>query len=98
MSITFYKGAVIPLEVELRDKDTGALRDPANGATITVEDSLKATKVSAQAMTQKSTGIYYYNLTLATTDESGEWEFEVTTTDGTKKSIERFSFNVKDEL
>ena len=98
MSATFIKGAVIPLEVELRDKDTGALKDPANGATITVVDPLGTKKVTAQAMTKVSTGIYYYNLTLATADESGTWEFEVTSTDGSKKSVEQFSFNVKDAL
>jgi len=93
---TFQKGETCPLEIEIRDKDTGALSTPASSVTITVTDSTGTVKVNNQVMTVKSTGIYYYNLQLATGDESGTWTARFKATDDTKVSITDYQFCVVD--
>ena len=93
---TFQKGETCPLEIEIRDKDTGALSTPDTSVKITVTDSTGTVKVNYQAMPKKSTGIYYYNLQLAAGDESGKWTARFKATDGTKVSITDFPFRVED--
>ena len=96
MADIFQKGETCPLEIEIRDKDTGALSTPATSVTVTVTDSTGTVKVNNQAMAVKSTGIYYYNLQLATDDESGTWTARFKATDDTKVSITDFTFQVED--
>ena len=96
MADIFQKGETCPLEIEIRDKDTGALADPATSVKVTVTDSIGTVKVNDLAMTKKSTGIFYYNLQLATADESGEWAARFKVTDGTKVSISDYTFLVED--
>ena len=93
---TFQKGETCPLEIEIRDKDTGALSTPATSVTVTVTDSTGAVKVSNHAMTKKSTGIYYYNLQLVANNESGTWTARFKATDSAKVSITDFTFQVED--
>ena len=96
MADIFQKGETCPLEIEIRDKDTGALSTPATSVTVTVTDSTGTVKVNNQAMTEKSTGIYYYNLQLATDDESGTWTARFKATDDIKVSITDCQFCVVD--
>ena len=93
---TFQKGETCPLEIEIRNKDTGALSIPATSVTVTVIDSTDTVKVNNQAMTEKSTGIYYYNLQLATDDESGTWTARFKATDDIRVSITDYDFEVED--
>ena len=93
---TFQKGETCPLEIEIRDKDTGALSTPATSVTVTITDSTGTVKVNNQAMVVKSTGIYYYNLQLATDDESGTWTARFKATDGIRVSITDYDFKVED--
>ena len=93
---TFQKGETCPLEIEIRDKDTGALSTPATSVKITVTDSTGTVKVNDQVMTEKFTGIYYYNLQLAAGDESGKWTARFKATDSAKVSITDFTFQVED--
>ena len=95
MADIFQKGETCPLEIEIRNKDTGALSTPAS-VKITVTDSTGTVKINDQAMTEKSTGIYYYNLQLATGDESGTWTARFKATDDTKVSITDYQFCVVD--
>ena len=96
MADIFQKGETCPLEIEIRDKDTGALSTPATSVTVTITDSTGTVKVNNQAMAVKSTGIYYYNLQLATDDESGKWTARFKATDSAKVSITDFTFQVED--
>ena len=93
---TFQKSETCPLEIEIRDKDTGALSTPATSVTVTVTDSTGTVKVNNQAMTEASKGIYYYNLQLAAADESGKWTARFVATDNAKVSITDYDFKVED--
>ena len=95
MADIFQKGETCPLEIEIRDKDTGALSTPASSVTITVTDSTGTVKVNNQVMTVKSTGIYYYNLQLVAGDESGIWTARFKATDGARVSITDCTFQVE---
>jgi hypothetical protein len=85
-------GAVKKVYAEFRDPDTGALTDPST-VKISVE-ILNATVtdvLSAASMTKESTGLYYYNLSLAT---AGPYVVMIVASDGTIKEASRLYFTV----
>jgi len=82
MAGNFYIGEVYRTTTTVRNS-AGTVTDPdAITCTATVNGVVK---VNAQAMTQSSTGIYYYEITL---DTAGQWDISSSATSGNLIQIE----------
>lgn len=72
----FKRGTVVEITAEVRSR-LEVLSTPTS-ITVTVKDSLAATKVSAAAMTVDSTGKYYYACQTVSNWEVGAYDVTVT--------------------
>lgn len=88
---TFEVTETVVLGCTVKDS-TGTLADPATSMAVTVRDPAGTVVVSAQAMTQDSTGTYHYDYTSAATALRGEYVILYTATDGTRISTKRDTF------
>lgn len=95
MSKMYYQGETMRQSVELRDT-TRALVD-ADTIVITIVDPEETVQVSAQAMTNDSTGKYHYDYLIASDAEVGKWKTEVKAVRGSIQ-IEQDEFTVMEAL
>lgn len=89
MSKRYYQGETMRQSVEVTDTD-GALVD-ADSIVITIVDAEDTEQVSAQAMTNDSTGKYHYDYLIAADAEKGEWQTEI-------KAVKDFTAIEQDEF
>jgi len=81
-----HPGETVPCRVRWLKHDTGALYTPDQSSTITIHNSAGVAQVTAQAMTELSTGIVYYNWATTTATPKGDYYFAAIGTDGTGSS------------
>jgi len=90
----FYRGTSIRIGLIVRTTKvlaTPALADPSNGCTITIEDPEGTSQVSAQAMTQLSTGKYYYEWQSNDSMPLGFYRCELVADDATFDTLTRLT-------
>lgn len=94
----YIQGEKIRIKGTVRDPtNSDALTDPAT-ATITIVDSAGTKKQDGTAMTISggSSGEVYYDYTIPSDGELGEWKYEVTV--GANTSIEKDRFTVLEAI
>ncbi len=90
---SYKAGTVIRITNEIRDKDNN-LFDP-DSVVITITDSSETEKITEAAMTQETTGKYYYNWQSAITDISGSYRIKVKAISGSYTAInEKYLFEL----
>lgn len=78
---------------------SGTLADPATSIQVIIEDSTSTVVQTLAAMTQSSTGIYYYaGYTIPADANTGVWHWEARGTDGSHVSSYYGSFVVKEQV
>jgi len=96
--LEFFRGATVYLELTVRDASSPyELTTPDTGCTIDILDENEAKEVSAGAMTEASTGVYYYNWTTSATQTKGVYTargFAIMATP-TTYSVDEIQFRVK---
>lgn len=95
MSKMYYQGETMRQSVEVTDTN-GALVD-ADSIVITIVDPEDIEQVSAQAMTNDSTGKYHYDYLIAADAEKGEWKTEIKAVKGFT-AIEQDEFTVMEAI
>ena len=95
MSKMYYQGETMRQNVEVTDI-AGKLVD-ADTIVITIIDPEETVQASAQAMTNDSTGKYYYDYLIATDALKGEWKTEIKAVKGFT-AIEQDEFTVMEAL
>ena len=95
MSKMYYQGETVRQSVEVRAVNK-ALTDP-DTIVITIIDPKETVQVSAQAMTNDSTGKYHYDYLIATDAEKGKWKTEIKAMKGFTQ-IEQDEFTVMEAL
>lgn len=88
---TFERTETIHIEASIADED-GTPTNPSTSTTISIVDPGGTTKVDASAMTNDTTGEYYYNYTPGSTLVLGLWTGKITATSGSTVSIQMFEF------
>lgn len=82
---TYKAGTSIKITSTIRDSDD-ALLDP-DSVVITIQEGDTTPVVSEVAMTQESTGVYYYNYQSATDTPAGRYKTKVKAVSGSYTSI-----------
>ena len=93
ISDIFYVGETVVCQIELRDLD-GDLDSPGTSMTATIVSQQGETVASAQAMTEDSTGVYYYDFD-SSSMTPGVYKVTYIATDGTRVSKGRDYFTLK---
>lgn len=89
----FQRGETVEVHAEVKDS-AGTLTDPTTSITVTYTDSAGTAKVTTQAMTKDTTGLYDYQHSLAADAAYGWWTVEVIVTDSANVTKTRCGFKV----
>jgi uncharacterized protein YfaS (alpha-2-macroglobulin family) len=95
MSKRYYQGETVRQSVEVTDTN-GALTN-AESIVITIVDPEDTEQVSAQTMTNDSTGKYHYDYLIAADAEKGKWKTEIKAVKGFT-AIEQDEFTVMEAV
>lgn len=91
--INFERTETIVCSITIKST-TGVLTNPATSMTVTITAPNNTAVVSAQAMTNDSTGLYHYDYTPASSVSLGEYKVRYTATDGSRVTIQDDVFNM----
>ena len=89
----FQPGETVILQVTVRDLD-GVLVTLAVLPTIRLEDPATGVKLEDVDMTPDSAGVYHTDYDLLANAKVGTWNAEVTAVNGTRVTIQGFTFRV----
>jgi len=92
--VKFIQNATVWVRAYIYDSD-GNLANPTTSTKLTLTDPDGTKQVDGEAMTPNDTGIYSYYYNTDSDSAVGWWSGEVWATDGTKKSVGSFSFELK---
>jgi hypothetical protein len=89
----FERTETIVCSLTIRDS-AGTLASPATSMKVTITNPLNVAAVTAQAMTEDSTGLYHYDYTPAATVSLGTYKVRYTATDGARVTIQDDTFTM----
>lgn len=90
---TYQVGETVRITATITDSD-GSAADPTT-TTIKIVDPAGTTKVDDSAMTNPSTGTFYYDYTIPSASNEGKWTYNVTGTGASARvTIVKSSFDV----